>query len=682
MPPPYLSKSDFKAAYDCDRKLRYKKARYPTNLDDNEYVKFLADGGFMVEHVAKAKFPGGLDLVDERDQAVAYTKTLAALAASPSAVIYEAAALHEGRLARIDILRREGDTLHLIEVKSSSFDSSDNGETAGAGAGGDLLAQFLAKTGLNAGDPTTKWMPYFLDVTFQRMVAMAAFPGYRQVRAWLCLVDKSAVARESDTLGQFKLIAGAANTPDQTRSRPKIHYLGRAEDLAQSRLVTPCDVTALSERLLPRVRERAAALLALLRSEDGIAAPVPSLAEQYRICRKCEYRLKGEAATKAEAAGQHGFAECWGSLAHVPHHILELHRVTQLAENGVRGPVEILLERGQASYLELTENDLGGDGAYQLRRRLQWACSQNDGREHLPDALRQTLAGHQATEKAPLYFLDFEACNVALPHHAGMHPYERVAFQFSCHRLDGTEAEDAPLPSHVHRGWLNTEREFPNFKFVRALRDCLGETGTIYVWSPFEQSTLVRVLRQMDEWTAHDAEEAMRLAGLNSRSEWDALRSWLDRLLGPEERKSPSAKPRRRPPRICDLHELALEHYFHPEMLGRTSIKAVLPAVWRHHPAVHNHPWFRDYLQIGDDGAPRDPYKVLPPLPLGGDEDNEDVVADGTGAIRIYQELIFREDAPPEHTANRRQLLEQYCRLDTAAMLMIWRHWRGARAIA
>jgi hypothetical protein len=36
---------------------------------------------------------------------------------------------------------------------------------------------------------------------------------------------------------------------------------------------------------------------------------------------------------------------------------------------------------------------------------------------------------------------------------------------------------------------------------------------------------------------------------------------------------------------------------------------------------------------------------------------------------------------PLEHTANRRQLLEQYCRLDTAAMLMIWRHWRGARAI-
>jgi hypothetical protein len=113
-------------------------------------------------------------------------------------------------------------------------------------------------------------------------------------------------------------------------------------------------------------------------------------------------------------------------------------------------------------------------------------------------------------------------------------------------------------------------------------------------------------------------------------------------------------------------------------MLGRTSIKAVLPAVWRHAPAVHAHPWFQEYLRVGEDGMPLDPYKALPPLPLGGDEDDEDVVADGTGAIRIYQDLIFREAAPPEYTSNRHQLLEQYCRLDTASMLMIWRHWRGA----
>jgi hypothetical protein len=67
MPSPYLSKSDFKACSDCRTKLFYRKRGYATNLDENEYLKFLADGGFMIETVAKAQYPTGVDLVDERD---------------------------------------------------------------------------------------------------------------------------------------------------------------------------------------------------------------------------------------------------------------------------------------------------------------------------------------------------------------------------------------------------------------------------------------------------------------------------------------------------------------------------------------------------------------------------------------------------------------------------------------
>ena len=67
MPSPYISKSDFKACFDCRTKLFYRKNGYPTNLDENEYLKFLADGGFMIETVAKAQYPAGVDLVAERD---------------------------------------------------------------------------------------------------------------------------------------------------------------------------------------------------------------------------------------------------------------------------------------------------------------------------------------------------------------------------------------------------------------------------------------------------------------------------------------------------------------------------------------------------------------------------------------------------------------------------------------
>ncbi len=46
----------------------------------------------------------------------------------------------------------------------------------------------------------------------------------------------------------------------------------------------------------------------------------------------------------------------------------------------------------------------------------------------------------------------------------------------------------------------------------------------------------------------------------------------------------------------------------------------------------------------------------------------------GSGAIRIYQDLIFRLEVDPQFRENRRRLLLQYCKLDTAAMVMSWRH--------
>jgi hypothetical protein len=110
---------------------------------------------------------------------------------------------------------------------------------------------------------------------------------------------------------------------------------------------------------------------------------------------------------------------------------------------------------------------------------------------------------------------------------------------------------------------------------------------------------------------------------------------------------------------------------------GRTSIKVVLPAIWKHQDHIRNHPWFAEYhLEKGTQGWD-DPYKALPALPIGTPENEteEDLVADGTGAIRVYQELLFAGHLTEGVEMNHKQLLLQYCKLDTAAMVMIWRHW-------
>ena len=75
-----------------------------------------------------------------------------------------------------------------------------------------------------------------------------------------------------------------------------------------------------------------------------------------------------------------------------------------------------------------------------------------------------------------------------------------------------------------------------------------------------------------------------------------------------------------------------------------------------------------------------DPYQTLSALPFDGDDAGDDVVREGVGAVRAYQDMIFTADAAPDEQASRRQLLLQYCQLDTAAMVMIWQHWLGRSA--
>jgi hypothetical protein len=73
------------------------------------------------------------------------------------------------------------------------------------------------------------------------------------------------------------------------------------------------------------------------------------------------------------------------------------------------------------------------------------------------------------------------------------------------------------------------------------------------------------------------------------------------------------------------------------------------------------------------------PYDTLPPLPFGdnpGEGEEAEAVKEGTGAIRAYQELLYGPSSRhPERKEAWRQALLQYCKLDTAAMVMIWKHW-------
>ena len=87
------------------------------------------------------------------------------------------------------------------------------------------------------------------------------------------------------------------------------------------------------------------------------------------------------------------------------------------------------------------------------------------------------------TLQFPLYFLDYESFNPALPRFSGYKPYQQIPFQFSLHRLDTPDGE------LINEKFLYTKEKDPSPFFIDALKKVIGNTGSIIVWyKPFESS--------------------------------------------------------------------------------------------------------------------------------------------------------------------------------------------------
>src|SRR6185312_3091267 len=119
-----LSKSDFKLAQSCVTKLYYREARYPEATEDNPYLAMLAEGGYMVEQLARLMFPDGVELQYGRDVATDWEETRRLLE-QEHVTLFEATLLSGRKQARVDILVKRGNHFDLIEVKSKSMDGDD-----------------------------------------------------------------------------------------------------------------------------------------------------------------------------------------------------------------------------------------------------------------------------------------------------------------------------------------------------------------------------------------------------------------------------------------------------------------------------------------------------------------------------------------------------------------------------
>ena len=191
----------------------------------------------------------------------------------------------------------------------------------------------------------------------------------------------------------------------------------------------------------------------------------------------------------------------------------------------------------------------------------------------------------------PRYYFDFETVSFAVPVWAGTRPYQALPFQWSCH------VETAPGVV-AHREFLADGAGPPMRACAESLLEALGETGPVMVYTSYEAGVL------------------KTLAAL-----YPDLAPRLERVAA----------------RLYDLHPLVKANYYHPDMLGSWSIKAVLPTL-----------------------APELSYAAL------GE------VQEGNAASDAFIEMLAPETSDERRAALRDDLL-RYCALDTLAMVRLAR---------
>ena len=650
--PRYLTKSRFKLALECPTKLFYtgKPQVYPDLKREDEFLQALADGGFQVGELAKLMFPGGIEITARsHDKQVAETERLLARG---EVTLFEAAIRHGNLFARVDVLRKTGSQVELIEVKAKSFDSTSDRGFRGA------------RGGIDSG-----MKPYLQDVAFQRHVLGLAHP-HLHASSFLMLADKAKTCSVDGLNQRFRIrrvdgrpeVTVAPGTDDRTIGTPVLACVN-VDDLVDEILREPIEAPGATGTLA----ELAASWADSYRADTRIP---PTLGAQ---CAKCEFRADPQA-----PGLRSGLHDCWHEAVGVTEEDFAAGTVLDLWN--FRGKQK-LIEQGVLRLADVPLAALSDkEGAEGLSRGARQAMQVTGrwpgGRDFFIDA--PLMQREMASWVFPLHFIDFETARVAIPFFAGQRPYANIAFQFSHHVI---EADDRV--EHRSQFLSTTPGKRPNYDFVRALQQAIGSTGTVFMWSPHENTTLNAILEelQQDESPPPDAARLVEF-----------ISSLTTRKIGKDAVETGTRA-------MVDLCRLAEKAFFHPATKGSNSIKKVLPAVMQSSDFLKHR--YSQPIYGAKDGIPSlnfvdqvwwqeaggavlDPYRLLPPvftdLPrevvdaLEADDDLE--IAQGGAATTAYAKLQFENLAPQERRSIEVALLK-YCELDTLAMVMALEAWRA-----
>jgi hypothetical protein len=191
----------------------------------------------------------------------------------------------------------------------------------------------------------------------------------------------------------------------------------------------------------------------------------------------------------------------------------------------------------------------------------------------------------------PRYYLDFETIAPAVPIWPKTRPYETLPIQWSCHYEAGEGAM-------AHSDFLDLTGTPPMRRLAESLIRALGSIGPVLMYTSYERIVIMKLIDRFPDLA-------------------DSLSAIVERLV--------------------DLAPPTQQNYYHPDMAGSWSLKAVLPTITTE-------------LKYSE---------------LEG-------IQEGTAASEGYLEAINPDTSSERKAELSRQLL-RYCKFDTEAMVLLLR---------
>lgn len=562
-----ITEHEYQLGGSCPTKILHQRAQLPRADKHDSFAAWMRAESGKLRAFARLLFPSAVEMVvSAADTQVLEIRN--ALAAGQA--VANAALVGETARCRVDMLVPDGPLLRLTSFVAKAVN---------------LEQQRLGlEFSYAPGKLRREWREVLEAMAFRARIAEELFPEF-QVVPQLVVPIKGV---RCSTEGLHRLFV-------EHESGWSINSAAAAAEATNLlRVVSVAEECALLRTVVARKVDVLSALLA----NPG----AQSLS--YR-CKKCEFRVPGE---------ESGFDRCWGPLAKVEPSMFDLAYMYFIQDSNGQPVANRLIQEGRVSLWDIPVEQITGDYAERQMMQLQ-------GTKTGEEIIMQELSEELSNVEYPQFYLDIETLRCsAIPPHQGTGVNELILFQFSIHvrRSPGAELE--------HIGWLNTNKSAPNRRFLAALRQALGDAGTVFVWTEYEENSFAELLSEL---IASGAE--------GEDCEW--LRGFL-----------PSG-------RVIDLHDLCFKHYFHPAMRGRTSIKSVLPAVWSVNSPV------KCGIPYSEFPADCDPYAALK---------KAGQISDGCLAMEGYLDVLG-SDIEASRLAT--QSLERYCYVDTLAMAYIHDYW-------